>query len=81
LNYTAKISVSLLATLVLSCISRVDWLILSLVDKFLIRTYKFMIYILTIFSEILEFDAMDDPPSVMDVHVYDFDGLLKKQLS
>ncbi|OEL18733.1 C2 and GRAM domain-containing protein [Dichanthelium oligosanthes] len=25
-------------------------------------------------NEILEFDAMDDPPSVMSVHVYDFDG-------
>lgn len=25
-------------------------------------------------NEIFEFDAMDDPPSVMDVDVYDFDG-------
>lgn len=25
-------------------------------------------------NEIFEFDAMDDPPSVMSVHVYDFDG-------
>ncbi|XP_057961969.1 C2 and GRAM domain-containing protein At1g03370 [Malania oleifera] len=25
-------------------------------------------------NEIFEFDAMDDPPSVMDVEVYDFDG-------
>lgn len=25
-------------------------------------------------AEIFEFDAMDDPPSVMSVHVYDFDG-------
>ncbi|KAK7332468.1 hypothetical protein VNO80_29220 [Phaseolus coccineus] len=27
-----------------------------------------------IWNEIFEFDAMDDPPSVMDVVVYDFDG-------
>lgn len=26
------------------------------------------------FVEIFEFDAMDDPPSVLDVEVYDFDG-------
>ncbi|XP_020090459.1 C2 and GRAM domain-containing protein At1g03370 isoform X2 [Ananas comosus] len=25
-------------------------------------------------NEIFEFDAMDDPPSVMDIEVYDFDG-------
>uniref|UniRef100_A0A0D9X985 C2 and GRAM domain-containing protein n=1 Tax=Leersia perrieri TaxID=77586 RepID=A0A0D9X985_9ORYZ len=25
-------------------------------------------------NDIFEFDAMDDPPSVMNVHVYDFDG-------
>jgi hypothetical protein len=25
-------------------------------------------------AEIFEFDAMNDPPSVMRVHVYDFDG-------
>ncbi|CAN6479695.1 unnamed protein product [Victoria cruziana] len=25
-------------------------------------------------NEVFEFDAMDDPPSVMDVEVYDFDG-------
>ncbi|XP_062191387.1 C2 and GRAM domain-containing protein At1g03370-like isoform X3 [Phragmites australis] len=25
-------------------------------------------------NEIFEFDAMEDPPSVMNVHVYDFDG-------
>jgi len=25
-------------------------------------------------AEIFEFDAMDDPPSVMSIHVYDFDG-------
>ena len=25
-------------------------------------------------AEIFEFDAMDDPPSVLDVDVYDFDG-------
>jgi hypothetical protein len=25
-------------------------------------------------ADIFEFDAMDDPPSVMNVHVYDFDG-------
>lgn len=29
---------------------------------------------LPIFAEIFEFDAMDDPPSVLDVDVYDFDG-------
>jgi len=29
---------------------------------------------LSIFAEIFEFDAMDDPPSVLDVVVYDFDG-------
>ncbi|AES64583.2 putative C2 domain, GRAM domain-containing protein [Medicago truncatula] len=27
-----------------------------------------------LWNEIFEFDAMDDPPSVMDVEVYDFDG-------
>lgn len=26
------------------------------------------------FAEIFEFDAMDEPPSVLDVEVYDFDG-------
>lgn len=26
------------------------------------------------FPEIFEFDAMDDPPSVLEVEVYDFDG-------
>jgi hypothetical protein len=26
------------------------------------------------FTEIFEFDAMDDPPSVLEVEVYDFDG-------
>jgi len=25
-------------------------------------------------NEIFEFDAMEDPPSVMEIHVYDFDG-------
>jgi hypothetical protein len=25
-------------------------------------------------AEIFEFDAMEDPPSVMKIHVYDFDG-------
>ena len=29
---------------------------------------------LSIFAEIFEFDATDDPPSVLDVDVYDFDG-------
>jgi len=29
---------------------------------------------LPVFAEIFEFDAMDDPPSVLDVDVYDFDG-------
>lgn len=29
---------------------------------------------MSIFAEIFEFDAMDDPPSVLDVVVYDFDG-------
>ncbi|KAK7363875.1 hypothetical protein VNO77_06035 [Canavalia gladiata] len=27
-----------------------------------------------VWNEIFEFDAMDDPPSVLDVEVYDFDG-------
>lgn len=27
-----------------------------------------------VFAEIFEFDAMDEPPSVLDVEVYDFDG-------
>ncbi|XP_058723694.1 C2 and GRAM domain-containing protein At1g03370 isoform X2 [Vicia villosa] len=27
-----------------------------------------------LWNEVFEFDAMDDPPSVMDVEVYDFDG-------
>jgi len=36
-------------------------------DFFLLRT-------LFIFAEIFEFDAMDDPPSVMDVVVCKFDG-------
>jgi hypothetical protein len=26
------------------------------------------------FAEIFEFDAMEDPPSVMEINVYDFDG-------
>lgn len=26
------------------------------------------------YAEIFEFDAMDDPPSVMNIDVYDFDG-------
>jgi hypothetical protein len=25
-------------------------------------------------AEIFEFDAMNDPPSVMSIHIYDFDG-------
>lgn len=29
---------------------------------------------ISVFAEIFEFDAMDDPPSVLDVDVYDFDG-------
>jgi hypothetical protein len=29
---------------------------------------------LSIFAEIFEFDAMDDPPFVLDVQVYVFDG-------
>lgn len=33
-----------------------------------------MIRTLSTFAEIFEFDAMDDPPSVLDVEVYDFDG-------
>ncbi|XP_050210319.1 C2 and GRAM domain-containing protein At1g03370 isoform X2 [Mercurialis annua] len=28
----------------------------------------------SLWNEIFEFDAMDDPPSVLDVEVYDFDG-------
>lgn len=27
-----------------------------------------------LFAEIFEFDAMNEPPSVLDVEVYDFDG-------
>lgn len=27
-----------------------------------------------VFAEIFEFDAMDEPPSMLDVEVYDFDG-------
>lgn len=33
-----------------------------------------MLRILSVFAEIFEFDAMDDPPSVLEVEVYDFDG-------
>ncbi|WOL12096.1 C2 and GRAM domain-containing protein [Canna indica] len=32
-------------------------------------------------NEIFEFDAMDDPPSVMDVDVYDFDGPFDEAIS
>jgi len=35
---------------------------------------SFLLRTLSIFAEIFEFDAMDDPPSVLDVVVYDFDG-------
>lgn len=34
----------------------------------------FLLRAFSIFTEVFEFDAMDDPPSVMDVEVYDFDG-------
>ena len=30
--------------------------------------------LLKLYAEILEFDAMEEPPSVLDVEVYDFDG-------
>ena len=33
----------------------------------------FWLRTMSIFAEIFEFDAMDDPPSVLDVVVYDFD--------
>ena len=36
---------------------------------------------LSLFAEIFEFDAMDDPPSVLDVEVYDFDGPCDKAAS
>ncbi|KAJ6848027.1 C2 and GRAM domain-containing protein [Iris pallida] len=32
-------------------------------------------------NEIFEFDAMDDPPSMMDVNVYDFDGPFDEAVS
>ena len=32
-------------------------------------------------AEIFEFDAMDDPPSVLDVEVYDFDGPFNESMS
>lgn len=35
---------------------------------------------MSIFAEIFEFDAMDDPPSVLDVVVYDFDGPFDEKL-
>ncbi|KAL5163713.1 C2 and GRAM domain-containing protein [Glycine soja] len=34
-----------------------------------------------LWNEIFEFDAMDDPPSVLDVEVYDFDGPCDKAAS
>ena len=34
----------------------------------------FLLRTLFIFAEIFEFDVMDDPPSVMDVVVCEFDG-------
>lgn len=34
----------------------------------------YLTHFILIFAEIFEFDAMDDPPSVMDIEVYDFDG-------
>lgn len=33
------------------------------------------------FSEIFEFDAMDEPPSTLDVDVYDFDGPFDEAMS
>jgi hypothetical protein len=36
--------------------------------------YRATKYIFLNLADIFEFDAMDDPPSVMNVHVYDFDG-------
>ena len=41
----------------------------------------FMLRTLSIFAEIFEFDAMDDPPSVLDVEVYDFDGPFDEAVS
>lgn len=32
-------------------------------------------------AEIFEFDAMDDPPSRMDVNIYDFDGPFDEAVS
>ncbi|KAH8507028.1 hypothetical protein H0E87_013724 [Populus deltoides] len=34
-----------------------------------------------LWNEIFEFDAMDDPPSVLDVEVYDFDGPFNESMS
>ncbi|KAJ6912198.1 hypothetical protein NC651_014776 [Populus alba x Populus x berolinensis] len=34
-----------------------------------------------LWNEIFEFDAMDDPPSVLDVEVYDFDGPFNEAMS
>ncbi|XP_024443487.1 C2 and GRAM domain-containing protein At1g03370 isoform X2 [Populus trichocarpa] len=34
-----------------------------------------------LWNEIFEFDAMDDPPSVLDVDVYDFDGPFDEAMS
>ncbi|KAK7246030.1 hypothetical protein RIF29_40887 [Crotalaria pallida] len=34
-----------------------------------------------LWNEIFEFDAMDDPPSVLDVEVYDFDGPFDEAVS
>ena len=41
----------------------------------------FLLRKLSLFTEIFEFDAMDDPPSVLDVEVYDFDGPCDKAAS
>jgi len=38
-----------------------------MMNTYFLRTFP-------IFAEIFEFDAMDDPPSVLEVEVYDFDG-------
>lgn len=48
-----------------------------LIDLSYIRSRFDLIYChknLFILAEIFEFDAMDEPPSMLDVEVYDFDG-------
>lgn len=42
--------------------------------------YSLLVFIL-IYAEILEFDAMEEPPSVLDVEVFDFDGPFDQDVS